>query len=199
MAHTTRDCPRCISPAVKIFGLDVACDPGAVFTLLRPSVATSNASVTLTGDVTGTASSKKGWSIAATLANSGVTQGTYGPSADVTGSNGTTISVPEITVDAKGRITSITNRTYTSVDNDTTYSAMTDAEATTGTDTTPRSISAKVLNDKISSMIPDNVAAITSAEIAELVSQKLSPTPTRDGAMWMDSNYTMFVNEYNRG
>ena len=159
----------------------------------------SNADVTLTGDVTGTASSKKGWSIAATLANSGVTQGTYGPSADVTGSNGTTISVPEITVDAKGRITSITNRTYTSVDNDTTYSAMTDAEATTGTDTTPRSISAKVLNDKISSMIPDNVAAITSAEIAELVSQKLSPTPTRDGAMWMDSNYTMFVNEYNRG
>ena len=159
----------------------------------------SNASVTLTGDVTGTASSKKGWSIAATLANSGVTQGTYGPNADVTGSNGTTISVPEITVDAKGRITSITNRTYTSVDNDTTYSAMTDAEATTGTDTTPRSISAKVLNDKISSMIPDNVAAITSAEIAELVSQKLSPTPTRDGAMWMDSNYTMFVNEYNRG
>ena len=159
----------------------------------------SNADVTLTGDVTGTASSKKGWSIAATLANSGVTQGTYGPNADVTGSNGTTISVPEITVDAKGRITSITNRTYTSVDNDTTYSAMTDAEATTGTDTTPRSISAKVLNDKISSMIPDNVAAITSAEIAELVSQKLSPTPTRDGAMWMDSNYTMFVNEYNRG
>ena len=158
----------------------------------------SDAAVTLTGDVTGTASSKKGWSIAATLANSGVTQGTYGPSADVTGSNGTTISVPEITVDAKGRITSITNRTYTSVDNDTTYSAMTDAEATTGTDTTPRSISAKVLNDKISSMIPDNVAAITSAEIAELVSQKLSPTPTRNGAMWMDSNYTMFVNEYNR-
>ena len=158
----------------------------------------SDAAVTLTGDVTGTASSKKGWSIAATLSDSGVTQGTYGPSADVTGSNGTTISVPEITVDAKGRITSITNRTYTSVDNDTTYSAMTDAEATTGTDTTPRSISAKVLNDKISSMIPDNVAAITSAEIAELVSQKLSPTPTRDGAMWMDSNYTMFVNEYNR-
>lgn len=158
----------------------------------------SNASVTLTGDVTGTASSKKGWSVAATLADSGVTQGTYGPSANVTGSNGATISVPEITVDSKGRITSIVNRTYTSVDNDTTYSAMTDSEATTGTATTARSISAKVLHDKITAMIPDNVAAITSAEIAELLAQKLSPTPTRDGAMWMDSNYTMFVNEYNR-
>ena len=84
-------------------------------------------------------------------------------------------------------------------DTNTIYSAMSAAEATTGTATTSRSISAKVLHDKISSMIPDNVAAITSAEITELVSQKLSPTPTRDGAMWMDSNYTMFVNEYNRG
>ena len=448
----------------------------------------SNAAVTLTGDVTGTVSSKKGWSVATTLADSGVTQGTYGPSADVTGSNGSTISVPEITVDAKGRITAIVNRTYTSVNTDTntdtkvtqnvsstdasypilltptanaatnqgaktaifaagvkvnpssgtiaatafsgpltgdvtgncsgtaanvtgtvaignggtgattrtnafknltnesvgesaqffititsnwakagyttvaqakkvlgidgvanvdaskaivgitrsgttftytcvdgttgtftqqdnntwtafkgatssangtagyvpaptkgnqdkffkadgtwatptnttysvatqsadgllsstdktkldsiaegannytlptasstlggvkttstvtstsgltacpiisgvpyykdtntTYSAMSAAEATTGTATTARSITAKVLHDKINSMIPDNVTAITSAEIAELVSQKLSPTPTRDGAMWMDSNYTMFVNEYNRG
>lgn len=75
----------------------------------------ANKSVTLTGDVTGTASSKAGWSVATTLANSGVTAGTYGPSEDVTGNNNTTISVPQITVDAKGRITSVTNRTYTSV------------------------------------------------------------------------------------
>ena len=158
----------------------------------------SAASVTLTGDVTGTASSAKGWSIATALANSGVTAGTYGPSANVTGSDGNTITVPEITVDAKGRITSIVNRTYTSVDTNTTYSAMTASEATTGTDTTARSISAKVLHDKINEMIPDNVAAITSAEITQLLSQKLSPTPTRDGAMWMDTNYVMFLNEYNR-
>lgn len=155
----------------------------------------SNAAVTLTGDVTGTASSKKGWSITTILADSGVTQGTYGPSANVTGSNGTTISVPEITVDAKGRITSITNRTYTSVDNDTTYSAMTAAEATTGTATTSRSITAKVLHDKINSMVP---AAMTSSDVSTLLAQKLSPTPTRDGAMWMDTNYNMFVNEYNK-
>ena len=79
----------------------------------------ANKSVTLTGDVTGTASSKAGWSVATTLANSGVTAGTYGPSEDVTGNNNTTISVPQITVDAKGRITSVTNRTYTSVNTDT--------------------------------------------------------------------------------
>lgn len=82
-------------------------------------------SITLTGDVTGTASSQAGWSITTTLSDSGVTNGTYGPSKDVNGSNGATISVPQITVDAKGRVTSIVNRTYTSVNTDTntTYSA----------------------------------------------------------------------------
>lgn len=82
-------------------------------------------SITLTGDVTGTASSQAGWSITTTLSDSGVTNGTYGPTEDVNGSNGATISVPQITVDAKGRVTSIVNRTYTSVNTDTntTYSA----------------------------------------------------------------------------
>lgn len=82
-------------------------------------------SITLTGDVTGTASSQAGWSIATTLSNSGVTNGTYGPTGNVNGTNGATISIPQITVDAKGRVTSIVNRTYTSVNTDTntTYSA----------------------------------------------------------------------------
>lgn len=82
-------------------------------------------SITLTGDVTGTASSQAGWSITTALSDSGVTNGTYGPTENVNGTNGTTISVPQITVDAKGRVTSIVNRTYTSVNTDTntTYSA----------------------------------------------------------------------------
>ena len=51
-----------------------------------------------------------------THGNSGATAGSYGPSANVSGSNGATISVPYITVDAQGHITSISNKTYTSVD-----------------------------------------------------------------------------------
>lgn len=47
------------------------------------------------------------------LATSGVTAGSYGPSSNVTGSNDTTMSVPYITVDTYGRITSIANKTYT--------------------------------------------------------------------------------------
>ena len=44
------------------------------------------------------------------------TSGTYGPTANVTGDNGATIKVPQITTDSYGRVTSITERTYTSVD-----------------------------------------------------------------------------------
>ena len=40
-------------------------------------------SITLTGDVTGTASSQAGWSITTTLSNSGVTNGTYGPTGNI--------------------------------------------------------------------------------------------------------------------
>lgn len=60
------------------------------------------------------------------LSSSGVTSGSYGPSSNVNGTNGTTISVPQITVDSYGRVTSIMNRTYTSVNTDTntTYSAI---------------------------------------------------------------------------
>lgn len=74
---------------------------------------TSAASITLTGDVTGTASSTKGWSIATTLANSGVTAGSYGPSANATPAHGGTFSVPYITFDAKGRATAASTKTIT--------------------------------------------------------------------------------------
>lgn len=56
---------------------------------------TGNQSITLSGDVTGTGAT----GIAVTLANSGVTAGTYGSATQV----------PAFTVDAKGRVTSVTN------------------------------------------------------------------------------------------
>ena len=59
---------------------------------------------------------------ASRLPASGVTAGSYGPTANVTGTNNTTINVPQITVDAYGRVTRVTNRVYTSKDTNTTYS-----------------------------------------------------------------------------
>ena len=88
------------------------------------------------------------------LTNTGVTANTYGPSANVSGSNGATISVPQITVDAQGRITSIVNRTYTSVDTNTntTYSAGTgiSLSGTTFSNSGVRSIATGTANGTIS-------------------------------------------------
>ena len=69
--------------------------------------------VALTGDVTGSASSTAGWSVATTLSNTGVTSGSYGPSANASPDHGSGFSVPYITVDAKGRITSASTKTIT--------------------------------------------------------------------------------------
>jgi hypothetical protein len=70
-------------------------------------------SVALTGDVTGSASSQAGWSVATTLKNSGVTAGSYGPSANASPAHSGTFSVPYITVDAKGRVTAASTKTIT--------------------------------------------------------------------------------------
>ena len=85
----------------------------------------NNATITLSagtglsggGDFTTNQSSAE--TITFSLGDSGVTAGTYGPSANVTGNNNATMSVPEITVDRYGRITSIVNRTYTAKNTDT--------------------------------------------------------------------------------
>ena len=67
------------------------------------------------------------------LGTSGVTAGSYGPSADVSGSNGATINVPYITVDTYGRITSISNKVYTSVNTDTNTDTKNTAGSTNST------------------------------------------------------------------
>lgn len=69
--------------------------------------------IELTGDVTGTASSTGGWSIATTLKSSGVTAGSYGPSANETPDHEESFIVPQITVDAKGRVIEASNKTIT--------------------------------------------------------------------------------------
>ena len=71
--------------------------------------------ISVTGDITGSASfdGSANASISTTLANSGVTSGSYGQSANATASFGGTFTVPQVTVDAKGRVISASNRTIT--------------------------------------------------------------------------------------
>lgn len=66
------------------------------------------------------------------LEKSGVVAGSYGPNADVTGTNDTTIIVPQITVDDMGRVTKIINRTLTNKNTDTnTWNALKGATSST--------------------------------------------------------------------
>ena len=80
--------------------------------------------------------------------NSGITANSYGPTANVTGTNNTTIKVPQITVDAQGHVTDITERTYTS--KDTTYTAGTAAMLTAASpSSTQCTWTPKILTDYI--------------------------------------------------
>ena len=76
------------------------------------------------------------------LATTG-TADTYGPSVNVTGTEGTTIVIPQITTDAYGRVTAVTERTLTN--KDTTYTAGTAAVLSAGTATTNSVWSASAL------------------------------------------------------
>lgn len=69
--------------------------------------------ISVTGDVSGSASfdGTANAAITATLANSGVTAGSYGPTSNVSPAHGGSFVVPQITVDAKGRTTAVTART----------------------------------------------------------------------------------------
>ena len=55
------------------------------------------------------------------LESTTVVSGQYGPSEDVSGTDGSTINVPEITVDSMGRVTSVVDRVLTNINS--TYSA----------------------------------------------------------------------------
>ena len=76
---------------------------------------TTARTLSLTGDGTASLSfdGSANASGALTLAASGASAGSYGPTADATATFGGTIAVPQVTVDAKGRVTSIASRTIT--------------------------------------------------------------------------------------
>ena len=78
----------------------------------RADYLTTSRTISLTGDATasGSFNGSANLALSTTLADSGVTAGSYGPTAAATLAFGGTVNVPQITVDAKGRSTTIVNR-----------------------------------------------------------------------------------------
>jgi hypothetical protein len=74
----------------------------------------SVADISITGDITGDCEVQdRIANIETTLSATGVSAGTYGPGSSSTVYNSSSFSVPSVTVDTKGRITSASNRTIT--------------------------------------------------------------------------------------
>ena len=77
------------------------------------STTTRNPNVVLAGPASGTTAAAPTFRalVVTDLPSSGATAGSYGPSANATPGYGATFNVPYITVDAKGRVTGIENKT----------------------------------------------------------------------------------------
>ena len=107
-----------IEPSAEDLGQVLA----AVRKLTEEAIASGNAgtatklanarTIGLSGDVTGstTFDGSEDKTIAATLSESGVTAGSYGPATAETLAFGGSVNVPQVTVDAKGRVTAAANR-----------------------------------------------------------------------------------------
>ena len=81
------------------------------------SFAYKTVSITGTGALEGGGTLESDRTITHKTSNLGITQDTsYGPTADVSGTDTATIKVPQITVDKYGHIVGVSERTYTSVD-----------------------------------------------------------------------------------
>ena len=121
------------------------------------------------------------------LATSGVTAGTKGPTADVTGSEGATIKVPKITVDTYGRVTALDE--YTLTNKNTTYSSK--AAASGGTDVSLCTTGEKYTwNSKSAVTIGSTGTASASATRYQRVSVNGTYT-TIDGTVYMEQTQTL--------
>lgn len=126
-------------------GRDIAAD-GAKLDLLEDGL-----ELTLTGKVTGTASSNTGvMTLATELANTGVTAGTYGGST----------SIPVITVDEDGRLTNVATASVAGISSTTWYSANNTFQIATGDGSNFNTVI-----DDFTNLDADTLGGQTAAEI----------------------------------
>ena len=112
--------PTSGSAATAVYDSGVTLNPSTntIAANISGSAATlaTGRTLTISGDVSGTSTSFNGGAnatLTATLANSGVTAGSYGPDKDASPAHAGTFTVPYMTVDAKGRVTAASTKTIT--------------------------------------------------------------------------------------
>ena len=161
--------------------------PGSVGTAEKLSAARP---IALSGDASGSTSfdGSKNVTINASLANSGVTAGSYGPTANTAPGGSGTFSVPQVTIDAKGRVTAATSRTVTmpaipdvsayvhtgrqsaTPEATITYLTSSDIEDSLTSTSTTKALSAKqgkALNDKVDGKLDTSGGTMTGKLIAQ--------------------------------
>lgn len=106
------------------------------------------------------------------LDTSGATAGSYGPTAAVTGNDGTTMNVPYITVDKYGRVTSITNRVYTAKNTTYTGANGVTVSGTQISNSGVRAVTQGSTNGTVKVNTNGNTADVTVCEIATLAETK---------------------------
>jgi len=124
------------------------------------------------------------------LATTG-TAGTYGPTTDVTGTEGTTIKIPQITTDAYGRVTSVTERTLTNKNN--TYTVNNGTFTISGNGTSVASTSANASTNSGLNIKNGTFVSLTTgtSELTIGVSTGTSSTTLARG----DHSHSSYVNQ----
>ena len=133
-----------------------------------------NQSITLSGDATGSGST----AISVTLANSGVTAGTYGSSS----------AIPVVTVDAKGRVTGLSTQSISVPSGSLTFTGDVTGTGTTGATTNLTLANSGVTAGTYTRVTVDAKGRVTAGSNA----WEVTSTPPTSGAGFPEG-YIWFV------
>lgn len=116
------------------------------------------------------------------LANSGATAGSYGPSANATPGYGSTFNVPYITVDAKGRVTAASTKTVKIPASDNTWRGIQNNLTSTSTTDSLSAAQGKALNDKFATIVDPTDHVVSNVNAVKSLLKSTAATMVNEAA-----------------